>query len=194
MKTKEIYRITNLINDKCYIGQTNQGAYKRFNQHAKTDSLIGRAIRKYGIENFLIEVLEIVPESEANDAENRYIIENNSVVPNGYNTNEYGRLVGMINESIWYVVPVPRLYKEVRDESLTCLGYMFKIINLANKRFILMKNHQTQIKTWTELWKIIGCKNKITQRNVKKFLTKYNMIYKEGNCFSLNGELFKIIY
>lgn len=52
----EIYRITNLINDKCYVGQSKHGAFKRFQQHCKADTLIGKAIRKYGHENFLIEV------------------------------------------------------------------------------------------------------------------------------------------
>ena len=49
-----IYMFTNKVNGKMYVGQTicrNQ----RYIQHLKEDSLLGKAIRKYGIENFKYE-------------------------------------------------------------------------------------------------------------------------------------------
>ena len=52
-----VYKITNLYNGKVYVGQTKFSVEKRFKEHAKADSLIGRAIRKYGEENFYREVL-----------------------------------------------------------------------------------------------------------------------------------------
>lgn len=57
---KHIYKITNKINNKVYIGQTNQTLKTRFNQHFNTTthiSLIKRAMEKYGKENFTIESL-----------------------------------------------------------------------------------------------------------------------------------------
>lgn len=59
---KYIYKITNLINGKSYIGQTND--YKRrFREHReknyeKSDKLLYKAFDKYGIENFSFEVIE----------------------------------------------------------------------------------------------------------------------------------------
>jgi len=61
----EIYKITCLINKKIYIGQTTIGYLKRFRDHiaesnrAKDDDNIcfHNAIRKYGWENFDIEVI-----------------------------------------------------------------------------------------------------------------------------------------
>ncbi|MBE8953258.1 MAG: GIY-YIG nuclease family protein [Quinella sp. 1Q7] len=53
-----IYLIMNLINSKPYVGQTRRLLEQRFAEHAKADSLIGNAIRKYDRENFSIEVLE----------------------------------------------------------------------------------------------------------------------------------------
>jgi len=54
MKHK-VYKITNLLDEKFYIGVTKGTLDKRFKGHSKSESHIGRAIRKYGTENFLIE-------------------------------------------------------------------------------------------------------------------------------------------
>ena len=54
----KIYKITNLINNKVYIGLTSQTIQKRFYQHCHNpikNSLIHKAIKKYGKENFIIE-------------------------------------------------------------------------------------------------------------------------------------------
>lgn len=47
-----VYLIVNMVNGKRYVGQAIQPLAKRFNAHAYADSLIGKAIRKYGKENF----------------------------------------------------------------------------------------------------------------------------------------------
>lgn len=56
--TGYIYKITNLINDKVYIGQTTTTINNRWSQH-KTHkdkrSHLRSALDKYGIENFKIE-------------------------------------------------------------------------------------------------------------------------------------------
>ncbi len=54
-----VYQITNLINNKKYIGITNN-YIKRWSNHKSGNSknmVIGRAIEKYGIENFKFEIL-----------------------------------------------------------------------------------------------------------------------------------------
>ena len=54
-----IYKITNKINKKIYIGQTTRSIEERWKGHCKPSmtarSLISRAIQKYGKENFIIE-------------------------------------------------------------------------------------------------------------------------------------------
>ena len=73
-----IYKITNNINNKIYIGQTTQSIEKRFRQHiseAKNGDLghLHGAMRKYGFENFSIIGLQEADNSELNGLEKEYI-------------------------------------------------------------------------------------------------------------------------
>lgn len=89
-----IYQITNKVNGKVYIGQTNN-IQKRWSNHKNNNDpnmVIARAIRKYGIENFDFRVLlKNLTIEEANEKEKQLIIEKNSLVPNGYNVAKGGK-------------------------------------------------------------------------------------------------------
>lgn len=85
-----IYKITNLINGKCYIGKTvKDNAKSRWNDHINgyhPNSLIHKAISKYGVENFTFEELEYPTSPEILNIRERYLIKKyNSLAPNGYN-------------------------------------------------------------------------------------------------------------
>lgn len=87
-----IYKITNLLNGKCYIGQSIH-IERRWAEHLlpSADSIIANAIKKYGKENFKFEVIEEVSLEEIDtldDLEELHIMLNNSIVPNGYNIDE----------------------------------------------------------------------------------------------------------
>ena len=93
-----IYKITNLINGKSYIGQSTN-IQKRFNAHRSVafnpnDKNYGYplycAIRKYGIENFSFEVLEECDVSELNNKEIYYISKYNAHSKYGYNQDDGG--------------------------------------------------------------------------------------------------------
>lgn len=82
-----IYKIENLKNGKIYIGQSIH-IEKRWQEHCQpsSDSLIGKAIQKYGKENFSFQILKEVDNILLlNDLETEYILKFNSLVPNGYN-------------------------------------------------------------------------------------------------------------
>lgn len=77
-----IYKITNKLNNKSYIGQSID-IEKRFQKHKSTafwknsknlkyDYPLYQAFRKYGIENFYFEVLEECLENELNEKEQYY--------------------------------------------------------------------------------------------------------------------------
>ena len=85
-----IYKITNLINGKVYIGQTIQGLKQRWKQHKNHskyhDFLLYRAMKKYGNNNFKIEQIDVAYSKEQLDAKESYWIEKyNCLSPNGYN-------------------------------------------------------------------------------------------------------------
>lgn len=93
-----IYRVTNKINGKVYIGQTIQSLKDRWYRHCAKKNLskaemnmhIKRAIFKYGKENFDIEVLEECDSSMLNERE-RYYISYFDSYHNGYNSTPGGQ-------------------------------------------------------------------------------------------------------
>lgn len=99
-----VYKITNKINNKCYIGITKD-IVRRFSYHKRVreeenckeyDKPLYAAIRKYGIDNFEFSVLEEgLSIEEANLREIALIKEYNSLTHNhGYNIREGGDLSG----------------------------------------------------------------------------------------------------
>lgn len=86
-----IYKITNIQNNKVYIGQTIRPIEKRFQRHLNDalnnilDTHFARAIRKYGKENFIIEEIDTAQtQNELNQKEQYWIRYYNSV-EGGYN-------------------------------------------------------------------------------------------------------------
>ena len=81
-----VYKVTNLIDGKCYVGKTRRSLEERFKEHSKANSGLGNAIRELGIEKFKIEVLEeCTTPIELDKAEKRWIKKLNCCFPNGYN-------------------------------------------------------------------------------------------------------------
>lgn len=92
-----IYEITNKVNNKVYIGQTVQTVARRWQGH-RYDALRGstmaihKAMKKYGLENFFIEVMcEASSKDELNRLEQTYISGFNTLSPNGYNLRSGGQ-------------------------------------------------------------------------------------------------------
>lgn len=57
-----VYKITNKLNGKVYIGQTTEGIEKRWKRHCgyqiNDGTYFHNAIKKYGAENFTIEIID----------------------------------------------------------------------------------------------------------------------------------------
>lgn len=91
-----VYLITNLINQKKYVGITNDYKKRWANKASVSNNqVITKAILKYGKENFSFEVLySNIPLEEIDDLEIKTIQEYQSLVPNGYNVAKGGRYGG----------------------------------------------------------------------------------------------------
>ena len=86
-----IYLITNLENNKKYVGLTKFSITERFYQHTKRGFILTEAIKKYGENKFFIELIEEVDTAgKAYELEQYYIKEYNTKVPYGYNLTDGG--------------------------------------------------------------------------------------------------------
>jgi group I intron endonuclease len=114
----EIYKITCLSTNKIYVGQAvshilNHKRYRpygyegRFRCHIseafstkKNQShYLNNAIRKYGVEDFVVELIECCELADADIRETHYITEFNSLYPNGYNLKNGGNVFTHSDES-----------------------------------------------------------------------------------------------
>jgi hypothetical protein len=88
-----IYRVTNLVNNKIYVGQTVTTLGIRWSQHIHVavkkggDGYLGKAIRKYGIENFSVNEIDSAMSSDELNKKEIFWIEtlNSHASKNGYN-------------------------------------------------------------------------------------------------------------
>ena len=110
-----VYKHTNKITGKTYIGQTIQldNLERRFRHSDKTHHsykscpAFKNALDKYGWENFITEYLYYAFDRESlNRAEEKFIIQYNSVAPNGYNSSM------MVDGSIVFT---PEIKKKMAD-------------------------------------------------------------------------------
>lgn len=112
----EIYKMVCKTTNKFYIGQAvshilNNGKYrrygmnKRFNGHMSEAfsnkknqcHYLNNAIRKYGKEDFYVELLDRCEVKDSDKVEEHYIKEFNSMFPNGYNL-KYGTKTTYLSE------------------------------------------------------------------------------------------------
>ena len=87
-----IYKITNLINNKVYIGKTTKTIEWRFKKHCydakknpNTKNHFHRALLKYGPENFIIEQIDSADTKIALNEKEQYWINYYRSIINGYN-------------------------------------------------------------------------------------------------------------
>ena len=108
-----VYKITNNINGKIYVGATTHSIMQRWREHINTaygnskdnKSLFKKAIRKYGKENFTVEMIKrCYGKNELNNSEIEWIEKMNSFAfkdnSNGYNSTIGGMgIIGYSNNT-----------------------------------------------------------------------------------------------
>lgn len=97
MRSYDVYKITNKVNNKVYIGITSKGISARWKEHIYSAEhgcpfKLHNAIRKYGKENFSIELIDFCNSwEELTEKEQYYISEYKSLQDEyGYNMTEGG--------------------------------------------------------------------------------------------------------
>jgi group I intron endonuclease len=114
----EIYKITNLSSGKIYVGQAvshilNHKRYRpyghkgrfichiseAFSTKKNQSHYLNNAIRKYGVNDFVVELIECCESEKSDEREIYYIKELNSLYPNGYNLKNGGNVFTHSDES-----------------------------------------------------------------------------------------------
>jgi group I intron endonuclease len=198
-----IYQILNKINNKCYIGQTATSFARRYDNggwHIQSNNYLRNAARKYGLENFEINILEdgICSINELNEKEIFYIKKFNSIMPNGYNLMEGGQRTldrchhekskekmsrsqrknsennyRFLNHHTNKIVEVANLSKFCRENNLS----HSMICNVANGKYKRHKNWtlpKTKLKKWI-LRDPIGNTHLILEGEFRAFEKNHNI-------------------
>ena len=134
---KGIYKFTNKINKKSYIGQSNR-LEERYKQHKRSflnenhhsyNTAFYRALRKYGFDSFEYEILiqsDAFTREELNKLEIKYIDDYNTF-GNGYNMNKGGNFTSttktLIEEDI---IEIKNLLKNTNN-SYTNIAKQFNV-------------------------------------------------------------------
>lgn len=137
-----IYKITNKINNKIYIGKTLDTIENRWKSHIKDSKRthcekrpLYSAFKKYGIENFIIEEVEHCSVDQLNERE-VYWIEFYRSFKNGYNATRGGDGKSYCDYDLIY-----SLHKQGMNllEISQCLGYSPDTCSKAIKSFGVSK-------------------------------------------------------
>lgn len=146
-----IYGIRNKINDKWYIGQSQN--IKERNYREKRNMKLGKfhnsnenphfvnAIKKYGVNAFEFVIIEYCSVNELNEKEIYYIKKYNSKSPNGYNLTDGGKATRGYKHTKEARKKMSEIQKRLYAEGKTCFG---------GKRFIASgKDNPNYGKRWT---------------------------------------------
>lgn len=97
MVSHYIYKITNILNEQIYIGKSKKPKvrWRQHKSHSKVrNTKLYYAMRKYGIENFVFEIIEECFENEVNEREMYYV----SLLEPYYNMTNGGDGGGFLNK------------------------------------------------------------------------------------------------
>lgn len=194
MKTGSIYIIKNKINDKVYIGQTTMKIEERFynhckpsNQKKKSSYKLYNAMRKYGSNNFYVELLEEnIPLKDLDEKEILYIEKFNSF-RNGYNSTYGGdgRTINIVNNEKYLLekakngCPATQLAKEFNCNVATIYRTLHKLNFYYNKRpnikqiEVLVREGKTN----KEIAEIVHSKEWTINRMLKKYNIRRRKVY-----------------
>ena len=131
-----IYKITNKINQKSYVGKTINSIEERWNEHKRDykkfpERPLYRAINKYGIENFTIEQIEEVDTNILSERE-IYWIGFFHTYTNGYNATLGGDGKILYDyDLIAELIKQKRTYQEVAD----IIGCCVDVVSFVNKKY-----------------------------------------------------------
>jgi len=175
-----IYRITNLINGKKYIGETAlKDPLKRWQSHlhaireGRGCPLLRKAVEKYGAENFKFEIVCECKYEERYEKEKELIASENSITPNGYNVLKGGAGGGFVGkkhseETIAKMREATRkMMSEMSEEKRK---EMYSKIKVARSGFKMSESAKTKLSEQRKGSKL----SEVTKKKVSEALKLYH--------------------
>lgn len=135
-----IYVITDISNNKLYIGQTTKSLRERWREHvrySRRENMVyplAKAIKEKGLESFYVNVLEVLPVDRLHDREMFWIDTlRTHISQNGYNATE-GGIDG--NKIITNDDKILEIYREVKSirETAKIVGVSRDVVNNRVKK------------------------------------------------------------
>lgn len=152
-----IYKITNKLNGKSYIGQSIH-CNQRIEEHCRgKKQFIDETIQLEGKENFDFELLEECEKDQLNEREDYYIAKYNTMFPSGYNkrwNTSYG-------QNIAHLIALKTLIEELENYVIKIGTIILPIINdfkvrFSNlqKKYVLLEEQKlkTEVLFFLKLW------------------------------------------
>ncbi len=144
-----IYKITNKINGKIYIGQTTRSLQHRWRKHCESTSgctALSSAIKKYDKENFTVEQIDVATTREELDQKESYwIAYYDSMSPNGYNLTGGGDRPCEVSEETRMKRRIANLGKKMSEEAC-------KKMSLAKKGTKLSEERKNKLRECSRKW------------------------------------------
>jgi hypothetical protein len=169
-----IYKITNIINGKSYIGKTKYiNPNKRFREHLREykkdrckDRPLYRAFNKYGVDNFSFEILL---ETDTPEIDEVRLIEEYDTFKTGYNATLGGDGKSYVNEEL--IINTYKELQSIKETSKVCnydSGTIRRILVSNNIQIKHIKNIQKE--KYIKLIKMLDKNNNI----INTFNTQYD--------------------
>ena len=178
-----IYCITNLINNKMYIGQTSRIWQERWKDHLESARDLNnqrplyRAMRKYGIENFSFSIIENCSDNDLNERE-QYWINKKQTWMAEYPDNGYNLTRGGNNGTKYSYDYIKSLYKdgmtqsEIKEE-LQCDSWVIRQAIATDETITQTdkqeRRHIAAVKGQKSMMKKVQAIDPITNEIYKKF-------------------------
>lgn len=201
----KIYKISNDINNKIYVGQTKKTIQQRFDRHCaearwkNTKNMpIVLAISKYGSHHFRIDILEECPDESPQDyIDSREVHWSqilNTLSPNGYNL-RVGNASGLLSEETRKKISKAHLGKKASPETierlrLSHLGFKVKEetkrkLSIINKGKKLTQEHIEKIRN-SNTGRVLSAEVKEKMR-LKKLKFHYTITSPSGVKYKTNN-------
>lgn len=176
-----IYKITNEINGKAYIGQSicieerfKQHKREAFYKNKRSNKILYQAFRKYGLENFSFEILEECTKEELDNRE-IYWIKYYNTFNDGYNLTMGGQgnsfTKDIPEEEVHKMWNEGKTVKEIKD--------FYKVKNITIKRRLssceTYSEHEARVRAGKSITKL---NDSLSKTRYEKQIIQYDL---EGN-------------